>query len=572
MGRLAGKPFFDQRPDAGAHPTLVPRDRVRLLLDQQRHVGVALEAVARAVEVEIQALLPQLLEARLRGGAVQVGADAHPQQLGLGDAGGQRVARIIIAPRPAQPAERVEQHDGRQAGGRFPAGLRRHLPRAPPVDARRARVAAHEVVLQTRLKILPLPHLLEKREAHLGVPQRHVAGAEQQARPAGAVRGAQAGRQKAQGAARALEVRDRRPAFPHQVDQCGMEGIGGADPVAQRHALLVRLPPLGAALRVRLPHPREHLPVRFGRAPRGVRVRRHCQQPPPDHVEDFVAGDRLPPLVLAGGQVLDGLQQPRVLKRLARARLQRVHQHRVVDGADRHGEPLQERQRLVAQRGLAHAHAAGADQVFQDFIEEDEARPAPQQLDQHVAAGRHARFVLAPQQGVAVRPAERPTDPSPDRARRHFRLRRALAGGGVEELAVHHRRPHPLRARQAGRFRQRVERVPRPGGVQQRGERVRLAAAERGHQLEHAVAARAGQPAQHVVEQRAQPGGEVGGGEEAAGVAVDGGHARQLGVRRAPLPAGQVVGQRPQVEREDVVGKLVRQDVGVQGGAFDPGP
>ena len=60
-GRLpAGETFLDQLADAGAHAGVVAGDGVGLLLDEQGDVGVLSEAVAHAVEVEVQALLPEL--------------------------------------------------------------------------------------------------------------------------------------------------------------------------------------------------------------------------------------------------------------------------------------------------------------------------------------------------------------------------------------------------------------------------------------------------------------------------------------------------------------------------------
>ena len=93
---------------------------------------------------------------------------------------------------------------------------------------------------------------------------------------------------------------------------------------------------------------------------------------------------------------------------------------------------------------------------------------------------------------------------------RNFSPGICLAVGRVEELAVEHRRPHGARLRQSGSLGDHVQRLAVPGGVEQRGKRVRLAAAERRHQLQHAVARPAFQPRQHVLQQPAQSLGQVG--------------------------------------------------------------
>ena len=566
-GGVAGQTFLDHRLDAGAHAGFVAGDGVGLLLDEEGDVGVFPEAVAHAVEVQVEALLPELLEARLRGRAVEVGADGDAQQ-GLADARRQQGA--VRAAGAAQAAERAEEHRGGEAGRGLPAGLGGHFAGAAGVDAPRARVGADEVVLQAGQEVFALPHFLEEGEADVGVADRHVAGTEQRARPARTVRRPQARGEEAQRAARALELRHGRPPLPHHVDQRGVERVRRGDPVAERQSFLVRLPAFRITLRVRMARPGEHLPPRFRRGARRPRVGRRRQQPPLDDVQYLVALDRLPALVLAGGQMLHGPQQAGVFQRLPLARLQRVDQHRVVHGAHRHRQPLEERQRLVAERGPLDADAAGADEIFQQFVDQDQARTAAEQRDDLVAAGGDARLVLRPHDLVAVAPAERPRHPAPGGPRRERPRRRALAGGGVEELPVEHRHPHAAGTGQPRRLRQDVERRPRPGAVQQRGQGVRLAAAERGQQLQHAVAPRTGQAPEHVVEQRPQAAGQVRRPEEAVRVAVDGRHARQFGGRQAGVSPDQVVGQRAEVEREDVLRELVREDVGVQRHALDP--
>ena len=84
-------------------------------------------------------------------------------------------------------------------------------------------------------------------------------------------------------------------------------------------------------------------------------------------------------------------------------------------------------------------------------------------------------------------------------------------------------------------------------GVQQRGQRVRLASAERRHELEHPIARPAFQPGEHVLEQAAETLGQVGHPEEMLRVTVDGRH------------FGVTVRQRTQVQGEDVLGEVLRE-------------
>ena len=83
---LAGETLFDHLPDAGLNTGLVAGHGLGLLFDQQRDVGVLLEAVAHAIEVQVQAPLLEFLQARLDGGAVEIRPDARAEQVGLADA------------------------------------------------------------------------------------------------------------------------------------------------------------------------------------------------------------------------------------------------------------------------------------------------------------------------------------------------------------------------------------------------------------------------------------------------------------------------------------------------------
>ena len=107
-------------------------------------------------------------------------------------------------------------------------------------------------------------------------------------------------------------------------------------------------------------------------------------------------------------------------------------------------------------------------------------------------------------------------------------------------------------------FGNRVEGAAVARRVEERGERVRFAAAEGRDEFQHAIARTAGQAREHVLQQRLQAVGEVGRAKELLRVAIDGGH---LFV---------AVGKRPQVEREDVLGKIGRENVRVKLDRLDP--
>ena len=121
------------------------------------------------------------------------------------------------------------------------------------------------------------------------------------------MRGAQARGEEAQSPAGALEVRDCRPALPHKVGQRRVEGVRRPDTLAQGQSLLFSLLPLPVAMRVGAPHLRKYLAVGIRRRCGGTRIGRAGEQPTLYDVQDLVALDRLPALVLACGKMLDDL-------------------------------------------------------------------------------------------------------------------------------------------------------------------------------------------------------------------------------------------------------------------------
>ena len=183
-------------------------------------------------------------------------------------------------------------------------------------------ICTNEVMLQTRLEILPLSNFLEEGKAHFCVLDGYVSSTQQHPGVSGAVGGAEASRQESQGATGALEVGNRRPAFPHDIDEVGMKGIGRLDAVSEHQAFVFGLVPLGIALCVGTPHLGKHITMSFRRTCGSVLIRNLAQQPALDHIEDLIPFDRLPALVLARCKVFHGLQQTRVFQRLPLARLQ----------------------------------------------------------------------------------------------------------------------------------------------------------------------------------------------------------------------------------------------------------
>ena len=144
-------------------------------------------------------------------------------------------------------------------------------------------------MFQACLKVRLLADFLEERQSHGGVVDGHVTRPEHGATCAGVVSSAQADREKTQRAARALEVRDRRPALAHEVNQRGMEWIGGADAVAQFNAFLFGLLLLRWGFGVGSTHGGNDF-LKCGGGGSAVSVGRHfAKQTALDDAQNFVA-------------------------------------------------------------------------------------------------------------------------------------------------------------------------------------------------------------------------------------------------------------------------------------------
>src|SRR5262249_1793387 len=153
-----------------------------------------------------------------------------------------------------ETAEGVHQDRGSDTERGAARALDGALTGAALVDDAGPGAGPEEVVLQDGLEVGLLPHLFEEGEPDLRVLDRDVPGSEQGPAAAGSVPGAQTGGQEAEGTPGALEIRDGRPALPHQVDQRRVERVGGPDPVAQGEALGVRALLLRGRNRERPPH------------------------------------------------------------------------------------------------------------------------------------------------------------------------------------------------------------------------------------------------------------------------------------------------------------------------------
>jgi hypothetical protein len=110
--------------------------------------------------------------------------------------------------------------------------------------------------------------------------------------------------------------------------------------------------------------------------------------------QHFVAFDRLAALVLAGGEVVNRLEKIDVVERFPLAGLEGKDKHALGRVANGNGEPFEKVKRLVAQGGVVKFDAAGADEVFENFIQQNEVCLVSKELDDVVAAGCDTRSVV----------------------------------------------------------------------------------------------------------------------------------------------------------------------------------
>ena len=160
------------------------------------------------------------------------GPNADAKQLRLGHARRQELASSPPS-RRRPPNEYMRIAVASRVAGRFvppPRVLLCALARRPAG----AGIGADEVVFQHGLEVGLLPDLLEEGEPHLGVVDRDIARPQHGPALSLAVGSPEAGRQEPKRSARPLEIRNCRPAFPHQVDERRVERVRSANAVPQR--------------------------------------------------------------------------------------------------------------------------------------------------------------------------------------------------------------------------------------------------------------------------------------------------------------------------------------------------
>ena len=191
-------------------------------------------------------------------------------------------------------------------------------------------------------------------------------------------------------------------------------------------------------------------------------------------------------------------------------------------------------------------HPARADEVLQNFVEQDQVRAFGEQGHDLVCARRDAVFVLLAHNLVTLLAAKRPRNPAPHGLRAEFLAGNLLSLCGVEKLAVEHCGVDVCGPWQSLGLRKNVQRFPISGSMEQGGERVGLAAAKRCQQFQYTVSGAIAEAGEHVLQQRAQALGQVGDTEEVLGIAVNGWN------------VWLAISQRAKVERKDVLGEVLR--------------
>jgi hypothetical protein len=99
--------------------------------------------------MEVEALLLEFLQARLRSRAVKVRTYTHVQKVCFRHTGWQQIG--LPATLPAQPAERIHENGRGQPRRRPLPGFTGYLLRTSFIDSPRSGVRADEVVLKNRL-------------------------------------------------------------------------------------------------------------------------------------------------------------------------------------------------------------------------------------------------------------------------------------------------------------------------------------------------------------------------------------------------------------------------------------
>jgi hypothetical protein len=164
---------------------------------------------------------------------------------------------------------------------------------------------------------------------------------------------------------------------------------------------------------------------------------------------------------------------------------------------------------FVAERGIYDFNAAGTDEVFEDFVEQDEVGLVAEQFQDVIAAGGNAGLVVFTNDVIAGLASERPSDPAPEGIGLAFAAGEVFSIGGAEKLTIEDSRADLADVREGFAFGDGIEGLAVVGGVEQGSQGMGLAAAERGDELENPVARAARKAREDVVQKRLQAGGEV---------------------------------------------------------------
>ena len=324
-------------------------------------------------------------------------------------------------------------------------------------------------------------------------------------------------RQHGQRAARLLELGERPPLALKHRQRRRMERIAGCEPAPQKLPRLglgrggVDRQPFGRQARGPLEAP---FGIGLGDLLADPLAAQVLEQPPAHHLADlrFVVGDQV------AGDAPDHLGDPVLpllvpIGHLHLAARQAHDRGRAGGAGDRHRQVLQEGVERLGQAAVA------VDEVEYLVEQQQHGRPG---------GGEQARQGLGSRRRGAGRGAERSDAPVAGKLARQIDPGRLPPGRGVPGVAHEYAGAGRGNLRQPGRAQQLGHpgepRGGRPGvgKVVQRGEGMRLAAAELGDEGEdrRGIPAPAGQPPQHhpgVLPQRAR---EAGAGEELRRIAV----------------------------------------------------
>ena len=159
-----------------------------------------------------------------------------------------------------------------------------------------------------------------------------------------------------------------------------MEGIGSPDTITKDQPVLLSLLPLGIALGIRTAHLGHGLLESIRRGAGLGLGWQLGKKPPLDDRENLIPLHWLAALVLPGGKVIDRLEQVDIFEGFPLARLEREDQGGVVRVSDGHGQSLNEGQGLVPESRLLDLHAARADQIVENLVQQDQVWTLSQKL------------------------------------------------------------------------------------------------------------------------------------------------------------------------------------------------